>query len=813
MRARILILAGLAAVLFAGPLSAHSPKLDTSLDFLKHLRDNPERRPQVRRILRAAYDEESITVTVKFDHVLSDAEIAAYVSLGVFFFDFGGETARTGCIYPARIPWSALEEIEGRHEVVRLESAWRPAVYPILDVSGPEVEADTAGSHSDPLGYPLTGSGMRIADFDTGIDVFHPSFFLADGDTFEWMDPGGFGMLIPGYCTVDLNRNGEIDAGELLDFMDAAIYDPANVWGTSHVNSYQVHWDWLYNDANENGVRDYGGGAGFTEDDPTFGELVFIALDENGNGIVNPGEKLVALNSSKIYATMNAGAVERMLGADIILSDPDVNGHGTAVSGILAGGTLGRHKFTGIAPDAEILMGYFFSDLPLSLLIPWARSRGADVMLYEFAAFVWSYLDGSSLDEEAITIESSTIFQVTPSGNLARGAKHAVATVPPADSIVLRIDVPTYIGQHTEELWGTTLWRSSECDLTFRLKSPAGGWVELRDTETNLDGYYVYSEKSRSPRGTCALHFYVWSGSNSNNTGIWTLSVTSGYPAEMEILSNVADELSAWAGGASFLDYVSNDRNVTWPATADGGYVNGSYSTRGFEGYGGVGSGSIPPGEISAFSGRGRRIDGRHLLDICSPGNYDVYSTRTHQDAGGYPLGSYRQFSGTSAAGPHVAGAAAIVLQAVPEAAPADAAYLLSTHAAKDEFTGDVYNDTWGWGKLRILRALGIITDVEDMAVGSKPPRLLLDQNYPNPFNPTTWIPFFLPSGGNVGIAVYDARGGLVKVLGEGWMGAGAHSVRWMGDTHTGRAAASGVYFCILRFGGEEQTRKLILVR
>ncbi len=41
--------------------------------------------------------------------------------------------------------------------------------------------------------------------------------------------------------------------------------------------------DFLYNDKDGNGRRDYGTRRGFTENDPTYGELLFIAIDLNGN--------------------------------------------------------------------------------------------------------------------------------------------------------------------------------------------------------------------------------------------------------------------------------------------------------------------------------------------------------------------------------------------------------------------------------------------------------------------------------------------------------------------------------------------------
>jgi subtilisin family serine protease len=295
--------------------------------------------------------------------------------------------------------------------------------------------------------------------------------------------------------------------------------------------------------------------------------------------------------------------------------------------------------------------------------------------------------------------------------------------------------------------------------------------------------------------------------------GPWQLTVSNATGSEIEVISNVADDRSAWADGAEFTSYATNDRNVTWPATADSAFCNGSYSTRGFEGYGGVGGGSIPVGALSAFSGRGPRIDGKHLLDIVSPGNYDVYSTMSHTTSNNYPLGSYRQFSGTSAAGPHVAAAAALVQQAFPAATMHEVEWLLASHALSDGFTGETYNDWWGYGKLRILGAIGVATDVEDMAEGRLAPRLHLDQNWPNPFNPVTWIPFYLPRGGQASVRIYDARGALVRTIREKWMNGGAHSVLWDGTDSRGRSVASGVYFCVLSQDGQKQTRKLVLLR
>ena len=234
-------------------------------------------------------------------------------------------------------------------------------------------------------------------------------------------------------------------------------------------------------------------------------------LDDNQNNVLDLGEKLVTLGTSKIAGTMNTGAIARNRGVDLMESDQDTHGHGTAVCGILAGNSAWRHRFAGIAPDAEILLGNVFSDVPLSVLIPWARSMGADAMLYEFGSFIYEFLDGSSLDEELISIEHQTIVQVTPSGNLGRGAKHAVATVADADSIVLTISVPS-ISPKITNLWGTTLWRTQIDALEFRLKTPLGSEFTVVPGNQFPDAYYVWADFSTSSRGTQKFDFYVDDG-------------------------------------------------------------------------------------------------------------------------------------------------------------------------------------------------------------------------------------------------------------------------------------------------------------
>jgi hypothetical protein len=807
------------AVLCVSPVTHGQDKLNSSLKLLRTIRHNAGSFARSTGPARVATVSNDVLVTVKFDHVLAAAEVADYERAGLQFFRIGGEIARTASIYPARARWAEIEKLSARPELVRMESVWKPCLQLPMDLAGPEVEAPDVWDYSDPLGLPLTGRGKRIADFDTGADIFHPAFFFADGDTLDWLDVNINGVYNAGVDAVDINGNGVADAGETLRFNDGWISDYAGVWSADHPsnddNVYQTYWDWLYADTNNNGERDFGPGAGFTESDPTYGEPLYITLDDNDNGALDPGEKLVALGTSKIVATLNDNLVERLRGVDLIHSDIDQYGHGTPVAGAIAGGVPGRHRFNGVAPDAELIIGNFGvpNGANIAYMIPWARSHGADVMLHEWSMFLYEFLDGSSLDEQIISAEYDTILQVTPVGNLNGGGKHARVQLTAGGSGAFYFTVPstpyTDVSFYFTARWLPPGWT----DLSFRLVTPGGTGVDLVDSVYTTDGYDIWNNREVSPRGTHKLDLIVDAGSNANVHGAWRLEVSNDSLWAFEVIANVADNNSSWSGNTVFTAGVYNSRNFASPSTADNTLANGSYSTRGFEYYLGPGGGSVPAGEISTFSARGKRIDDRPIVDLASPGNYDVFSTRSHQDVLGYPLGSYQQFSGTSAAAPLVAGGAAILMQAFPGARPFQIEKAMRRGAIKDAFTGPNFNLVWGHGKLRILNSMDVASAVTDMADGNTPPVLLLGQNYPNPFNPSTWIPFFLPEDGVATLTVYNVRGQLVRVLRNKWYHKGAHSVFWDGRDWRGGDAASGVYFCTLRQGQVEQTRKLVLVR
>jgi subtilisin family serine protease len=240
-------------------------------------------------------------------------------------------------------------------------------------------------------------------------------------------------------------------------------------------------------------------------------------------------------------------------------------------------------------------------------------------------------------------------------------------------------------------------------------------------------------------------------------------------------------------GGLARWTAPSENNTVTWPATADsaigvGAYKNKSSNT-----------------DINSYSGRGTRIDGRPCVTVAAPGS-TVYSI-----ARGV---TYTAFGGTSSAGPHVAGGAALLLQADSTLGNGGVRRAIASGALADQFTGPVPNSTWGYGKLRILGALGTVTEVSEKELAS-PSAYRLEQNYPNPFNPSTTIVWEMPSRGWVQLKVFDLLGREITLLVEGHLEAGRHARTW-----NARMMASGVYFYRLAIDGRPvSTKPMTLLR
>ena len=80
---------------------------------------------------------------------------------------------------------------------------------------------------------------------------------------------------------------------------------------------------------------------------------------------------------------------------------------------------------------------------------------------------------------------------------------------------------------------------------------------------------------------------------------------------------------------------------------------------------------------------------------------------------------------------------------------------------------------------------------------------------YPNPFNSRALISFSLARTDFVSVEIFDILGRNVTTLINGTEAAGWKTVVWDGKNSNGDSVTSGIYFCRLWYGGEEQIEKL----
>ncbi len=87
----------------------------------------------------------------------------------------------------------------------------------------------------------------------------------------------------------------------------------------------------------------------------------------------------------------------------------------------------------------------------------------------------------------------------------------------------------------------------------------------------------------------------------------------------------------------------------------------------------------------------------------------------------------------------------------------------------------------------------------------------------PNPFNPAAKISYTLypvePGQAHVTLRVLSVDGRVVSTLVDRVQDPGRHEVVWNGTDAGGFPVASGIYFCVLSYGGERDTRKMTLLK
>ncbi len=119
------------------------------------------------------------------------------------------------------------------------------------------------------------------------------------------------------------------------------------------------------------------------------------------------------------------------------------------------------------------------------------------------------------------------------------------------------------------------------------------------------------------------------------------------------------------------------------------------------------------------------------------------------------------------------------------------------------------YSDSiggWGSHPVTVVNESGIDA--------SAPARLELHRPRPTPFSAATAMQLDVPSGaGRVRLAVYNARGQLVRTLADGAVPPGRREFVWNGEDDTGNPVSAGVYFARCECDAGTGAQKLVLMR
>jgi len=221
--------------------------------------------------------------------------------------------------------------------------------------------------------------------------------------------------------------------------------------------------------------------------------------------------------------------------------------------------------------------------------------------------------------------------------------------------------------------------------------------------------------------------------------------------------------------------------------------------------------GAAPVGEIATFSSQGPTRDGRMKPDISAPGTAIVSSLAIGSGLSEViplvdPDGVHVVLAGTSMAAPHVTGAVALMLQADPTLDARGALMRLRGTATKDDFTGGVPNNTWGFGKLDSLQ--GVDTLKLALPLLSKGLSLKVGQNT------ATRRAFFFyvlpPKTEQARLEIYDVLGRKVRTL---ELDPTQNRQAWDLLNASGQPLANGVYLSLLVAADQRSKVQTVVIR
>jgi subtilisin family serine protease len=438
----------------------------------------------------------------------------------------------------------------------------------------------------------------------------------------------------------------------------------------------------------------------------------------------------------------------------------DLVGHGTHVAGTAAGNGSATPAFSGMAPEADLIIvnasragNGSFSSTDIVNSLAFVDAQAATLGLPYVANLSLGghdgAHDGTALEEVAIDNligegKAGKAVVIAAGNDRSGESRHAQANVN-AGGLNLRLNVPDYTPQPGtfNDYAVVHVWYEASSDFRITFTSPTGHsfgsfnpneWNGESGENTNqgLVGVANALGGVSSENGDREVEIIIIDGDAPPAEGNWQVRFDGDTgPIDAYVAQSTF--------GAAFIDYATPGGFVAEPGTARNAITVGAYVTK--IAWTDIDDHQIdlgqPPfnleiGPLAVFSNAGPTRDGRLKPEIAAPGQeiastytpdapptsaVSAYQSPFPQQYPNFfllPGGQYAIQQGTSQAAPHVTGAVELLLQQNPDWDQLDLRRALTSSARADAFTGTVPNQGFGYGKLDVLAAV----------VGAKTPGL-----------------------------------------------------------------------------------------
>lgn len=378
----------------------------------------------------------------------------------------------------------------------------------------------------------------------------------------------------------------------------------------------------------------------------------------------------------------NAKVTAKSFRADGLLEDRETTAetiHGTACTEIVSE----------MAPDAELYLAAFDTPLEFIAAIRWLTTVGVSVISTSIG-FDGSFpLDGSGpIATEIDKAKAKGVFFAISAGNEAGGKigsdgaeGHFGATFADSD------------GDGFHDFPGAKNANGLRVQLSGQPFRIILNWDDWQRPHVNYDLFLFDSNGKEVARGDdnqargFGVKRPVESIRGKVRAGAYTLRVKKVNPSDPDLPFNV------FFGGAQF-EQVTPASSLSTPADAKGAVA--------------VAAVDVQTGKVEDYSSQGPTLDNRAKPEIGAPDN--------NANAAYASIGR-KTFAGTSAAAPHVAGAAALYKQAVPDATPDVTLRFLSERARKPQ--GSLVGDNISGVGLLFLDAVPQAASARPAATGT----------------------------------------------------------------------------------------------